>query len=799
MDKVDELFNKVYDINSPVVFFPIRHHSPACSMHLKNTVLSYNPDIILIEGPNDTNSLNQYLINENSKPPFSIYYSFEDKDNLTGTENGKFSCYYPMLDYSPELVALKLAAGRSVPSEFIDLPYYQFVIEESKFKPSEEDDHANSNSNSRDSYYDDYFMARSKYVETLCHKQNCRDYSELWEKLFEIDGLYYSTPDFVKAVFAMCYFSRIDYPQELLDREICLVRERFMAERIKEHMKSYKKILVVTGGFHTSSIVNLINEDIDYKCAELENSKISAYVIPYSFDECDQLSGYASGMPYPAFYQKVWEGICDNIAGPYNNSVMYNIIKIGEKLRRQKENISIPDEASALYMAGGLRNLRGKKDSGVYELLDGIRAAYIKGDINVSTEHVFKLAYQILKGDKIGSVCDTAELPPIVLDFRNLSKKYNLKINTTIQQEITLDILSNKKHRKLSIFMHMLLFLNVGFCEQTYGPNYSQRKNTDIVREKWKYHWNGRIDSNLVEISVYGATIEEAAISLMEKALMDEGNTAESVSKLLIDCCVMELFQHADRITAKIESVIQGDGSFFSIVNCALNLSFVNNSKWMLNFNDKSKIDGLINKSFVKAAGMVSSLTAGDGKEDENIAHSLKDLAYLASQDINENSKDILTDGLLALADKSDCPPCMHGASCGLLYGMGAMSKETINNKANGYFYGTGEEFKKSGIFLKGIFYTARDVLFYGDEFLAGLENVLLNLDYEDFLTLVPDLRLAFTYFTPPEINDIASNVAGLHGLKKENILWEKAFDEGLRLEARKIDQYAAEVINSGG
>ena len=40
-----------YDIESPVLYFPIRHHSPACSWHLKQAIEAYKPEVILIEGP----------------------------------------------------------------------------------------------------------------------------------------------------------------------------------------------------------------------------------------------------------------------------------------------------------------------------------------------------------------------------------------------------------------------------------------------------------------------------------------------------------------------------------------------------------------------------------------------------------------------------------------------------------------------------------------------------------------------------------------------------------------------------
>ena len=45
-----------YDLNAPVLFFPVRHHSPVCSFHLKKAIEDYSPDCILIEGPKNAGS-----------------------------------------------------------------------------------------------------------------------------------------------------------------------------------------------------------------------------------------------------------------------------------------------------------------------------------------------------------------------------------------------------------------------------------------------------------------------------------------------------------------------------------------------------------------------------------------------------------------------------------------------------------------------------------------------------------------------------------------------------------------------
>ena len=60
--------------NNPLLFFPVRHHSPVCSYQLIRTIELYRPDIILIEGPSDACELIPALTNEETKLPAAIYY-----------------------------------------------------------------------------------------------------------------------------------------------------------------------------------------------------------------------------------------------------------------------------------------------------------------------------------------------------------------------------------------------------------------------------------------------------------------------------------------------------------------------------------------------------------------------------------------------------------------------------------------------------------------------------------------------------------------------------------------------------
>ncbi len=75
--ELDALFAQ---IETPqVLFFPIRHHSPACAFHLKRLIQDERPASILIEGPDNFDSLLPVLMHPESRAPFAVYTSYLDK------------------------------------------------------------------------------------------------------------------------------------------------------------------------------------------------------------------------------------------------------------------------------------------------------------------------------------------------------------------------------------------------------------------------------------------------------------------------------------------------------------------------------------------------------------------------------------------------------------------------------------------------------------------------------------------------------------------------------------------------
>jgi hypothetical protein len=94
-----ELNPEILDLTAPVVFFPVRHHSPACARLVRELAHRIKPATILIEGPSDFNSQIAEL-NLPHELPIAIY-SFA---NLA--EGNRRGAFYPYCIYSPECPAL---------------------------------------------------------------------------------------------------------------------------------------------------------------------------------------------------------------------------------------------------------------------------------------------------------------------------------------------------------------------------------------------------------------------------------------------------------------------------------------------------------------------------------------------------------------------------------------------------------------------------------------------------------------------------------------------------------------------
>lgn len=792
----------LYNVEHSVLYFPVRHHSPACSFHLEKAAAEYKPDLILIEGPENAGNLISVLLHEDTKPPLALYYAYRDRAGLVTEKKGDYKCYYPFLDCSPELTALRQAKDNEIPARFIDLSYGEILIGTASGKGIRRE-------GNKQTYNDDYLLSRSRYLALLCEKTGLRDFEELWEKYFEIQGLTEATADFVRQMLTYCILSRKNTPEEELEEDGTILRERYMAKQIAEASKTYKKILVVTGGFHSYGLWELLSKEQDgtyaftgkpVKLHKEADGQQEVYPMAYSMEAADALNGYASGMQSPGFYQRVWKNLKEreSAAGAYEDAVLHFLASSGRQARRKEESVSSYDEICAFSMARGLAALRGKREPGLYELKDSARSSFVKGELNLSTDGALRVLKELVTGTQVGRLCKDAARPPLLSDFEEQCRSFGLKLHSTLEQTVTLEIFKKEKHLRMSRFFYQAEFLDCSFAKRKKGADLVKRQDQNRIREIWTYKWSEQVTAALIDASISGGTCEEAARSLL-KSRFGESTGCREAAELLVKGFLMGVSEEQAEMSVHLAEVLAADGDFFSLTKGFSHMLMLLELQDLYQVRDALHLDQVTEQCFQKIIQLLPSMGQVGEERQQECMESLRLLYQAAGRNNANERKPVLMEALKGLLGRGSVNPGVEGTVLGLLYGYEGGFGRQITETARGYIQGSGEMLSKSAAFLRGLFFTARDFVFVSGEFLNLIDELLGRLSGEEFLRLLPELRMAFGYFTPLETDRIAGRAAALHGRKKRDLLTGRRVSPEEFAYGEALDAYAGERILSVG
>lgn len=780
-----------------IILVPIRHHSPACAYHLNKLIDSEKPDIILIEGPSNANELISIMQSEDTKPPFALYYSYNDKKGIITNKKEQYKCYYPFIEYSPEYIAIKKAKEYGVPVSFIDLSYADIA----RCKYDKKTELQNDKS---DNYNDDYLLTANDYIIRLCEKAGLRSFDEFWEKYYEVNGLQKESKEWFDDLYKYCNIAREHTSDESYKLDGTFNREICMAYNILDVAinNKDKKILVVTGGIHTIALKNRINDiDITKKeYAKLLKSKISldnqeVYLIPYTIESLASINGYASGMPYPGFYRDIWKAINTTdveLPNSYNDTALTYLVTVGKNIRKEEGNLSTNDEIAAYMMASGLAALRSKVAIGAYEIYDAVLSSYVKGEVNISTSKPLDILVNNLTGTGIGKVGQDAGVPPIIEDFNNICKKYKIGTTSTISKELTLSFYAKDRHKEISRFLHRLSYLQIPFATMKKGPNLQLKKDKNLIREIWSYKWSENVYATLIDKSVYGQTIEDAAGVYVENELKKQLNAKET-AVIYTHVFEMGLEKYANIVASRLKEVILSDNDFFSLADALSYFEMLLKMSPLYSFN--VDIEDIIKVTVRKVISILHLYTGVKDEDLSSVMNIIKTIyQFTKTSDKDGNmlaSFDDFVSVLNMMKEDPNINAGINGCIYGILYSIGINDTSSIKNIAFGYLNGTKEQLAKTASFFRGLFFIARDIIFMDNEFINIIDEFVKNTNPEQFMKLLPEIRMAFAYFTPIEIDRIAKNVAKLYKSEKKNVLSEIAIDAQFFEYGKFIDEYA--------
>ncbi len=765
------------DLDSRVIYFPVRHHSPACAFHVGKLIRKVRPRIVLIEGPRDATPLIPFLTDERTRMPVAIYTTFVQRrdDDLPS----RHAAYYPLCDYSPELTAVRAAGEVGAKAKFIDLTFPEMILAEQ----SRRDERFRS-------LLEEGFLKHSKLLVAACRRTGTRDTDDLWDHLYEVDFERLNTEVFIRNVLAYCALARQDCSADTLAAEGCLAREAAMAAAIASEKG---KVMVVTGGFHTVALPQ--SKPALPEPVKIQPEDAQVVLMRYGFEQLDRLNGYASGIPSPEFYQRIWEG----------REPAELIVELGRQCREDKGDVSPADEIAALHQVRQLAILRGHPRPAREDVLDGVRSVFIKGAEEIEGVMVLARARKLLAGDRIGDVPPEAGLPPIVDDFRRTASNGHIELERIEAREITLDIYRKTRAREVSRFFHRLRFLEVPFGQWLSGPDFVQGQNLERIQETWKYHWTPDTESALIERSLYGSTLEEAARAMLleqfqkaEKA--GQGRHANLAAQLLLEACRMGLHRHAQDLLARTRTLVSEDSSFVSLVQAMELLLILHLSREPLEAHHLEGLSELAAVAHDRACYLLPQLANTGDQEESQVLGTLNSFYQGAKTlgDVPERWQ-LRWDRLKELSRTTGGNSAFRGAADGLLFGDGQLEAAELVRNLRGHFIGPIEQGQPGPKFLRGLLHTSRSVLWQVPEVVASIHEVLQEWEEEQFIRQLPSMRLAFADLTPRECDRVARTVAAHAGVTGLALIHQSDFTSADMIRGVEVERGVVEGLRRDG
>lgn len=756
-EHLDRLFAAL-DEDPGIRFFPVRHHSPACAHHLARLIREIRPASIVIEGPDDLTPLIPLILHPGTRPPVAIYATYAGKE-------GRFASYYPLCDSSPELVALRV--GREVGAElrFADLTWPEQVL--AGRRGAEE---------LRASLLEEAPLRRSEYLQKLAARAGCRDVDELWDHAFEVDAHEMPTADFVREVAAWCAFARLDDPPEALAADGTEARERAMAFAVQDQRERDRAagrtgpVLVVTGGYHTAALPFLLRSPCRRETPKLEG-EAQTVLMRYSFDRLDALNGYASGLPSPRYYDILWRLLEEGHPEPHLETAARIVVEIG-RLTRERDLASAAspaDEIAALEQARRLAALRGRRGPSREDLLDGLRGAFVKGAIDAEGVALAVLVQRTLAGSAVGEVPPEAGVPPLVEDFRRRAGELGLGVRDSEPRKLDLEIYRKASHRRTSRLLHAATFLGAQFAALTGGPDFERGVGLDLMVEHWHWAWSPMAETALLEASVWGSTVEEAAAGRLKQAVAElesagQGRRTLPAVRLLVAACRMGLQARTGEVLALLQASVAEDPSFPSLGAGLSELALLWRSREPLEAHGLPEVPALARAAYQRACFLAADLPACPETEVNAALGALATLREAVASPRNDLFDPALfLDALETVARATAGRTELAGAAAGILFGEGRMDEPALLSLVQGHLGGSAPAAARTG-FLRGLLTTARETAWRLPGLLAAIDDLLAGWEEEEFTRSLPELRLAFSVLTPREVDRVAAAVSDLLG-----------------------------------
>lgn len=789
----------LYHQDRDLYVVPIRHHSPACSAHLERLLEEVRPAAILVEGPCDFDWLIPLLRDTRTRAPVAIVALLTREDEEGEKGKRRVTSYFPFSSHSPEFIALRHGADGAVLTRFIDLPSHSRAF-------SGEGERASTPS----LIGDETAFDSGDFVTALAQEMGCRDGNEVWDQLFESRIADSDWRGFFAGVGQYCACIRAATAPSVMEADGTLPREAQMRALIAETRAEVTgPIVALVGGFHAPALAHA-KEKGDKATApprKAAPSQPSAYLVRYGNRQLDALQGYSAGLPLPGFYEKWWDWHRTHNKDADPREWAHALIGgFAEHLRKDRKAPPFPVILAAVEQAERLASLRGRALPFRDDIIDAVRSTFIKDEAPRYGAPLLTELHSWLTGTGIGDVPASAGSPPLVEAVRAEARRLRFAIDDGEIRQRNLDIYRKPAHREASRFCHALSLLGAGFGERTAGPDFRNDVGLDRLFEIWSVSWSPMVEARLVEIAHCGDTLADAVAATIAERIAalefeGKGRNALAAIDLFAAACRAGIGESASAILDIVEAEVIEDPALLSVIAALADVVLLRRGHDVLGIADTAPLDHLLATTWRRVLILLPGLAEIPADQAQPSVAALADLRGIIELAGTAGFAFDLEpfEAALSRLAAAELAPQVDGAvmAFALLDGRadGALLERRLRGELAGAYVKPAEKLA----FLGGIIAIAPELLWTLPQVIDALDSVVGDVDEEEFIALLPHLRLALMPLDPREIDRLSGMVANKLGLASDALQSLVAISEGEVMDNLALDRAMADKLVSEG
>lgn len=739
-----------------VHLFGVRHHGVGSARSLAAALEALQPDCILIEGPPEADDLILLAAHEDMQPPVALLFY--------NTDQPKSSAWYPFAVFSPEWQALMYALRSGVSVRFFDLPQKhmlalaqidhpppQEMIAPSPDAPIDGDDPPASGdgipreAESKEPPMDiDLTPQIDTYdpLQTLAELAGETDGERWWNRV--VEEARNSIEVFEVIHEAMSLLREQQDTTFASMRRYDDLREAHMRKMIRVAVKDHERVAVVCGAWHTPALASWdakgsAKADNDL-LKGLPSVKISATFTPWTYSRLAREAGYGAGIASPGWYQHLWET-------PPDHALARWLGRVAGLLRDEGLLASTAQVIDAVRLIETLTALRGH-GAGLDELNEASVAVLTGGQI----EPLVLIRRKLIVGERTGAVPEDAPTVPLQRDLEMQRKRLRLKM---APDPIVMDLdLRNDTDRDRSALFHRLRLLNINWAE----PTKADKRAMGTFHEYWSIVWTPEQAIRVIEASVWGSTIESAAISYAR----DTANEADALSPInqLLNRVMLaalpdvlpDVLRRLDEIASLTHDVLDLLGAIPPLVDTLRYGDVRNTDVTMV----APVLDGATRRASIGLHGATVNI-------NDEAAANLYGVVIAANTALELAERNDLIhrwrEALATVAESPSAHPLLAGTAARLLFRASALDASEAARLMR-LAFSPGNEPQFGALWLEGFLTSMEHALIRDDALFALVDEWFVGLPREGFEAVLPLLRRTFSTFNKPAKRQLAERIA---------------------------------------